>query len=124
MILSNDSLPPGERFAFGGSRFGRAFDPATLIGDSGAAGSFQVEHLRNWQSAFLESGRVFIQADYDYSELNVSRQSMTAASVTMGFGARVASLLGSLELSHSLHDSRIDPNVGQPRVFLYLHMSL
>lgn len=33
----SDSLPPGERFTFGGARFGRAFDPASLIGDSGAA---------------------------------------------------------------------------------------
>jgi hemolysin activation/secretion protein len=121
--FSNDSLPPGERFTFGGARFGRAFDPASLIGDSGAAGSLQVEYLRQWQSALLDSGRVYVQADYGFSRLNLSHQSMNAASMSVGFSARVASLLASLELSCPLNGSEFEANDHQPRMFVYLQMS-
>ena len=122
--FSNDNLPPGERFTFGGARFGRAFDPASLIGDSGAAGSVQLEYLRNWQSAFLDSGRLYLQGDYGYSRLNLSDESMNAASVTAGFSARLARLLASLELSCSLNGSEFDADDHHSRVFVYLQMSL
>ena len=122
--LSSDSLPPGERFTFGGPRFGRAFDPATLIGDSGAAGSLQVEYLGNWQSAILDSGRVYLQADYGYSRLNASRHTANAASMTVGFSTKLAPFLASLELSCPLNGSEFDPDDSRPRVFLYLQMSL
>lgn len=36
---------------------------AALIGDSGAAVSFQLEHSRRWQNAVLSYGRIYAQAD-------------------------------------------------------------
>jgi hemolysin activation/secretion protein len=41
---SQDRLPAAEQFAFGGSEFGRGFESAALLGDSGYAGSAEVAY--------------------------------------------------------------------------------
>jgi len=120
--FTSDNLPPGERFTFGGARFGKAFDPATLIGDSGVALSLQLERFQRWQGAWLNYGRIYAQADYGYARYSLSGNAQEAASMTAGFGARIASVLASLELSHALSSPAFGSDSGQTRAFIYLQM--
>jgi hemolysin activation/secretion protein len=41
---SRDPLPSSEQFGFGGSRYGRAYDPSAALGDRGAAGSLELRY--------------------------------------------------------------------------------
>jgi hemolysin activation/secretion protein len=45
---SQDRLPAAEQFAFGGSEFGRGFESAALLGDSGYAGSAELALRPAW----------------------------------------------------------------------------
>jgi hemolysin activation/secretion protein len=114
---SNDDLPAGERFTFGGALLGRAFDPATLIGDSGAALSVQLERIQRWKHPWLRSSKVYLQSDYGYAYDNVSGDN-DAASATVGVSSTIASTLASLELSHPLIDARSMKEEGLRAFFL------
>ena len=41
---SRDPLPSSEQFGYGGSRYGRAYDPSAALGDRGAAGSLELRY--------------------------------------------------------------------------------
>lgn len=120
---SADDLPAGERFTFGGTVLGRAFDPATLIGDSGAALGLQLERLGLWQSASLTDVRAYVQADAGFARSNYFAAGADAASVTFGVGGKIAAMLLSLELSQSLHDPYWVRNAGGPRAFANMRVS-
>ena len=108
---SDDDLPTGERFTFGGARLGRAFDPAALIGDSGAAMSVQLERHQRWKHPWFRSGKLYLQADYGYAEHHAAA-SDEAASMTLGLSTLIASAFASLELSHPLMrpEAAVDSN--------------
>jgi hemolysin activation/secretion protein len=116
---ASQDLPAAERFTFGGARFGKAFDPAELIGDSGAALSLQIIRQVGKRTPWLEASRVYMQADYGYAYDNYERISQEAASITAGISGRVAALLASLELSQALKTANDEP-LGHPRAFFYL----
>ncbi|MCR5876560.1 hypothetical protein LRS10_21875 [Phenylobacterium sp. J426] len=73
--LSDGRLPAAEQLALGGEQFGRAFGSATLTGDYGAAGSFEL----GWSSkslwprsldgselyGFVDWGKVWIRSRFD-----------------------------------------------------------
>ena len=53
---ANSALLSGEQFTFGGSQYGRAYDPASLTGDQGMAGKVELQyagpevpHIKDWQ---------------------------------------------------------------------------
>lgn len=114
---SNDDLPAGERFTFGGTNLGRAFDPATLIGDSGAAFGVQIERIQRWKHAWLRSSKLYLQTDYGYADDNV-RGHNDAASASIGVSSAIASTLTSLELSHPIVDAKNMKEEGLRAFFL------
>ena len=116
---ASQDLPVAERFTFGGARFGKAFDPAELIGDSGAALSLQIIRQVGKSIPWLEASRVYMQADYGYAYDNHERVDQEAASITAGVSGRIAALFGSLELSQALETTNQE-RLGHPRAFFYL----
>ena len=119
---SDDDLPAGERFTFGGARLGRAFDPAALIGDSGAAMSVQIERHQRWKHPWLRSGKLYLQADYGYAE-HQGTASDDAASMTLGLSTMIASAFASLELSHPLMRSEAAADSNDLRAFFLMQVS-
>jgi hemolysin activation/secretion protein len=120
---SADDLPTGERFIFGGSRYGRAFDLASIVGDQGAAASIQIERSIRTRSAALNNGAMFLQADYGYAEDKVWG-SDDAASITAGVAAKIFALTLSLELSQSLLAPALNEyRYEYPRVFVSMFAS-
>jgi hemolysin activation/secretion protein len=95
---SDADLPAGERFTFGGATFGRAFDPAELIGDKGAAVGVQLEHVQRWKQTWLQQSSVYVHSDYGYAS-DRYYGSDDAASVSAGIKAWLPSALARLELS-------------------------
>jgi hemolysin activation/secretion protein len=114
---SNDDLPAGERFTFGGAQLGRAFDPGTLIGDSGAALSVQLERIQRWKHAWFRSSKVYLQTDYGYADDSI-RGHNDAASASLGLSTTIASTLASLELSHPIIDAKHMKEEGLRAFFL------
>lgn len=101
---SGDDLPSGERFVYGGAQFGRAFDSGTLIADSGATASLQLDRYHQWNNPWLNYGRVFVQADYAIGKDNVdaSRDDLRGASFSAGVSARSHALTTTVELGYAL----------------------
>ena len=54
-----NTLLVGEEVSFGGSQIGRGYDPASLVGDSGAGGAFELRY--DWPTSyrFLESTQFY-----------------------------------------------------------------
>jgi len=119
---SGNDLPAAERFTFGGSRFGRAFDPAELIGDSGAAVSVQVGRSQIWQDSWIRSVRMYVQADYGYARYNRSVFAEDAASITAGVSGRMSSMMTSFELSKPVDSPNEGTDPGSVRAFFYMQM--
>ena len=109
--VTSDVLPVVEKFAFGGLGLGDAFDPATLVGDSGVDLSAEVAHGWRPHFAALQTTSIFARADYGIVWNNGSYLSHRdeAASVSLGVLARWPALMGTLSLSTPVHqpaDSR------------------
>jgi hemolysin activation/secretion protein len=118
---SNSDLPAGERFTFGGATWGRAFDPAELIGDSGAAVSLQLEHVQSWRQPWLRQSSVYLQGDYGYARDN-EFGGADAASLTAGIRASFASMLTKLELSTPLMRA-YDDSTNSVRAFAQVQLT-
>ena len=116
---SDDDLPAGERFTFGGARFGRGFEPGAIVADRGVAGSVQLETERQWPGAWLDYGRLFGQADYARG-WDVSGGAENASSITAGAGARIQGVISTLELSYAL-DRPDDVRRQDAQVFLSIY---
>jgi hemolysin activation/secretion protein len=89
---SGDRLPPVEQIALGGDEFGRAFESAVIIGDSGGAGSAELAYspaplpslIKGSELyGFIDGGKLWSQ---DRVILPASSESLSSA----GFGARLA----------------------------------
>jgi hemolysin activation/secretion protein len=118
---SDANLPSGERFSFGGSVLGRAFDPGELVGETGGALSVQLEYVHRWQGAWLRQSSVYAQSDYGYAR-DRYYGSDDAASMTAGIKGTFSSLLASLELSMPINQSLERSSDGGPRVFANMQM--
>lgn len=95
--LTPDRLPASERFFIGGSRFGGAFDPATLSGDLGLGGRITAE--RTLPIRWLDSpllGYAYYDHAYVWSQGGV-RPADDAGSAGLGFRAVLGSLSFSVE---------------------------
>lgn len=119
---SADDLPFGERFTFGGARFGRGFDPGTLVGDSGASASVQVLRALDVSGQWLRSLQAFVQTDYGYAD-DVRYGSDTAASGSVGITGRVSIVQATLELSQSLLAPEAFVVDESPRAFFTMRMT-
>jgi hemolysin activation/secretion protein len=104
---TNEALFSSEQFALGGRRFGRAYEPAELVGDRGLAFRVEPAYLgrtgSEWLGAyhlftFYDAGKVWYN---DPGPVNRPAQSLASA----GFGARVFStdrISATLELAKPL----------------------
>jgi hemolysin activation/secretion protein len=119
---SGDDLPAGERFTFGGARLGRAFEPAALIGDSGAGMSVQLERHQRWKHPWFRGGKLYLQADYGYAEHH-DAASDDAASMTLGLSTMIASAFASLELSHPLMRPEAAADSNDLRAFFLMQVT-
>lgn len=57
--VSADPLLAPEQFAIGGEPFGRAYDPSEITGDSGVAGSLEVDYSPPISPAFVKGAQLF-----------------------------------------------------------------
>ena len=67
--LSNDPLYSAEEFGYGGMRFGRAYDPSEITGDSGFAASLELRYMsmkKRYETSITPY--VFFDAGYVYNE--------------------------------------------------------
>lgn len=115
---SDADLPPGERFTYGGSQFGRAFDPGAMIADRGASGSLQLDRYRQWDSGWLDYGRAFVQADYAIGQVKGSNgyDTLRGASASAGVAGRVHGLTTTLEAGYALQG--VEPDANRLRFFV------
>jgi hemolysin activation/secretion protein len=119
---SNADLPASERFVFGGAVFGRAFDPAELIGDSGGAVSMQIERVQRLQNATLRQASVYLQSDYGYARDHLYG-SDEASSITSGLRLAFASMTTTLELSKPLMRPDSNPDASGVRAFAQIQVT-
>lgn len=115
---SGDDLPAGERFTYGGAPFGRAFDPGAMLADRGATASLQVEHSRGFDSAWFDSGRIYLQGDYGLGREAAAGAAglLRGASVSLGLGARTQALTTTFELGYAV--KRLEPDSRRLRAFV------
>lgn len=93
------SLPPSQRFAFGGKTMGGAYDPAELIGDHGIAGRAEVKY--QLEQVLLPGTKAWLYSYYDIGRLwNIAtHENDSAASGGLGISAAAKHISGSLEIA-------------------------
>lgn len=114
--FSDTALPSSEEFGVGGERFGRAYDPSTIVGDRGVAASAELRYTPPIEHEDLDLLQVYSFYDagttYDYHVAS-DLDSRTNSVSSLGAGLR-ASIMEhvdmSLEYAHPLE--RIDTNNG------------
>jgi hemolysin activation/secretion protein len=119
---SDSNLPAAERFTFGGASLGRAFDPAELMGDAGAAVGVQLERTQRWHAGWLSRSTIYMQSDYGYAHDNDLGDD-DAASISAGLKLAFASMLASLEVSRPVLRAQTQPHASDVRAFAQLQIS-
>lgn len=101
---TRDILPFTERFAFGGLGFGAAFDPASLVGDSGAGLSAELGRLVRLPAGSRPYATIYARADYGVTWNNADYlpRRDDAASFSVGLLAKWSHVKATLELSTPL----------------------
>jgi hemolysin activation/secretion protein len=118
---SDDDLPGSELWAFGGAVYGRAFDPAELVGISGGAISVEMNRALPWQ--LLGAGRtsVYMQGDYGVARER-DRSHADAASISVGLRAAVRGVSTALELGLPVERTRENAGSTRPRAFMQVQI--
>jgi hemolysin activation/secretion protein len=98
---TGDVLPVVERYAFGGLGFGEAFDPASLVGDSGATVTAEIGHALTPHLAGVQYATLFARADYGIAWNNASYlpRKDDAASMSVGVLGKWNRFSGTLSMS-------------------------
>jgi len=100
--LSHDVLPSSEQLSFGGSRFGRAFDPGTIAGDKGWAASLELAKRFSWSASWLNDIQLYLFGEHARTSWNTPGFA-SAGIGSAGLGARVSDsrhYLLDLSLAH------------------------
>lgn len=124
--VTSDVLPVVEKFAFGGLGLGDAFDPATLVGDSGADLTAELAHAWRPRLLSLQTASVFTRADYGMVRNNADYPPRRdrAASVSLGVLARWPSVTGTMLLSTPLRQATYSPAADSVRALFWLAWTL
>ena len=124
--ITSDVLPVVEKFAFGGLGLGDAFDPATLVGDSGADLTAELAHAWRPRLLALQTASVFARADYGivWNNADYLPRRDQAASVSLGVLARWPSVTGTLLLSTPLRQATYSPAADSVRALFSLAWTL
>ncbi|HLJ63575.1 MAG TPA: ShlB/FhaC/HecB family hemolysin secretion/activation protein, partial [Stellaceae bacterium] len=119
---SGDVVPASEEFGFGGTEFGRGYDPSEILGDSGVAGKLELRWGQApglaWFTSYQLYGFYDVGAVWANQNLFGFSQELTAAST--GVGARVTintHLSGYVELGVPLTRTVAAEGNRDPRVF-------
>ncbi|MDR3424761.1 MAG: ShlB/FhaC/HecB family hemolysin secretion/activation protein [Alphaproteobacteria bacterium] len=125
---SFDPLLTDEQFSLGGADYGRAFDPAEALGDSGIAGKFELRYDGRVDEPYFDSYQLF--TFYDVGEAWVRGAAATGVASdsslsSMGLGARTnftSYLSSSLEFDVPVIRPPDDPTSYRhdPRIFFSL----
>lgn len=120
--ITSDVLPVVEKFAFGGLGLGDAFDPATLVGDSGADLTAELTHAWRPHLLPLRTTSVFARADYGivWNNADYLPRRDEAASVSLGALARWSSVTGSVLLSTPVRQATYAPSADSVRALFSL----
>ena len=108
---SSDVLPIVERFAFGGLGLGEAFDPASLVGDSGAAAVVELGHALPLHLNSLQAATLYAKADYGVAWNNASYLPAydQAGSVSLGILGKWPHAIFTVELSTPVRQPNYSP---------------
>ncbi|WP_266160011.1 ShlB/FhaC/HecB family hemolysin secretion/activation protein [Dyella silvatica] len=86
---SNNRLPSSEQISFGGPRFGLAYDPGEISGDSGWGAAFEVNRPFTYPSTWLKTLTPYTVAQFARTYLNSPSQSFNELR-TMALGMRLS----------------------------------
>jgi hemolysin activation/secretion protein len=101
-----EPLLTSEQFPLGGSRFGRAYDPAEVTGDDGLAGSLELRYGRSLGNAWFSSYQIY--GFYDLGtvwNMAVSDAARRQSLASLGGGVRITlmrGVMGAIELARPL----------------------
>jgi hemolysin activation/secretion protein len=114
-------LPVSEQFSVGGEQFGRGYDPAELLGDSGAAGKVELRFSAD-TSTWLRSYTLY--SFYDIGQVQSRATATEVASsrslASTGLGIRMSMLRwvsGFIEFAQPLTTTVVQERNKDPRVF-------
>lgn len=105
---SPDTLLTGEQFGFGGTVYGRGYDPSELLGDSGVAGRFELRYDTYFNGCYFSWVQVYglFDAGYVWNDSSDSFFPRRASATSTGIGTRfdiVRNVLtGNLEVDKPL----------------------
>jgi hemolysin activation/secretion protein len=119
---SPDVLPIVERFAFGGLGLGEAFDPASLVGDSGGAAAVEIGRALAIHMNALQSATAFVRADYGVAWNNASYlpRRDDAASLSLGVLGKWPQAILTVELSTPVRQPSYAPRASPVRALASL----
>ena len=120
-------LPASEEFGFGGSAFGRGYEPSELIGDHGITAKIEVQYnqptcLQGWISGACQFYG-FVDAGWVWTRDPTPSQLLAQNGVSVGVGARFSlneRLQGYLELALPLQVVNSAQQSREPRLFFSL----
>ncbi|MDD3370726.1 MAG: ShlB/FhaC/HecB family hemolysin secretion/activation protein [Alphaproteobacteria bacterium] len=122
---SFESLMTDEQFSFGGSDFGRAFDPSEALGDSGLGGKIEFRYDELVDEPYLESYQIYTSFDIEEAwkratPAGTDTASTSLASWALGTRFRLTeNFSGTLELDVPLMgpDNSQSDYRDSPRIF-------
>jgi hemolysin activation/secretion protein len=117
-----DALLAPEQFAFGGSQFGRAYDAAEIVGDSGVALNLELRFTDTVPEQWLQMYEFYGFYDIGkvWSRQTSNIDSQEASAMSAGLGVRLNFnrwLSGYVELDKPLTRNVAAKNNDDPRVF-------
>jgi hemolysin activation/secretion protein len=113
-----------EQFPLGGARFGRAYDPAEIVGDDAVAGSVELRYGQFVESRLARSYQLYAFSDFGVVwNIGVSDSTRRQSLASVGGGIRLGLLqnvAANLEIAKAL-TRRVAAEGGKPvRVFISL----
>jgi hemolysin activation/secretion protein len=101
---SLDKLLTGEEISFGGAQIGRGYDPATVTGDHGAGGAFELRYDLDAADLYLDQAQLY--TFYDIGRVWLRSGKVTESELqSIGLGVRMVvftDLSLAAELAHGL----------------------
>lgn len=119
---SFDLLPASEEFGFGGTQFGRGYDPSELTGDHGVALKLELQYGALVDQAWLKSYQLYGFYDVGgvWNRVRPAGQPISQGAQTIGVGVRANltdDVSGNLELGVPLNEVNSPAHNRDPRLF-------
>lgn len=121
-----NSLLSSEEFGYGGSQYGRAYDPSEITGDHGMSVKAEIQYTGTFRNAlrrYIDFYQLYGFSDYGAVYNRSSQKSDHESGASAGIGVRFAligHLAGYLEIDKPLHRGVAAADEGKgydPRIF-------